>query len=230
MWSHISWGYSAIELAELLKTAGKDSAVSTAGIQIWEDNSPFSLCSTLFSPILKQREREIFQNRASWPCPRGSGGDTWVSKVGWHTANNTWVLTTAELLPRFCQGCRCRVGEQVKWGSEGADLSKAALVGVRQPALWSQGTVSKCHLCPGLVCIHGITSPNKAAFSRGRHNGGAGRAQWGVNSCPGNAAFQHQLLMCGACCWGLARAEQGNILAYFMRQKQNDFQQNNGQA
>lgn len=109
----------------------------------------------------------------------------------------------------------------MKYGSKVAGLSQAAWVGVSQTTLWSEGTVSNCHLCPwlSLHTRHYITQQS-GLQPRPTQWRGAGSAQWGVNSCPGNAAFQHQLLMCKACCWGLARAEHGNILAYFMRQKQ----------
>lgn len=94
---------------------------------------------------------------------------------------------------------------------------ESAIVGVTQPILWSQGTVSKCHLCPwlSLHTWHYITQQS------GLQSGpaqwwGVGGAPWGVNSCPGNATFQHQLLMCKACCSGLAgsRAWENSCILY----------------
>lgn len=84
---------------------------------------------------------------------------------------------------------------------------ESTIVGVMQSILWSQGTVSKCHLCPwlSLHTWHYITQQSGLQSGPAQWRG-VGGAPWGVNSCPGNATFQHQLLMCKACCSGLARS------------------------
>lgn len=110
-------------------------------------------------------------HRVTAPSDRYDAVISWGhGAVGWRR----WVSTERRLLAGLWPGCEGKAGEEGKMGQwrcrpEPRRPSRES----GSPPFEVREQFPSAICAPGLVCIHGITSPNKAAFKPERHNGGA---------------------------------------------------------